>query len=158
MNQNTPTQLVMFPPLAIPRLKPPPQNPSLHSFDNFTHKWSWAILPSPYDHSPFSQTPLTIITTPFISHEASPQEPDKPLWNSEAWRIARIIPNDAPVSIPWKDLNHVVLPRGTLHDYPVCECCQGFTSLNHILFKCPASQELWREFDQPHNLTIQPTQ
>ena len=40
----------------------------------------------------------------------------------------------------------------------MCEYCQGFTSFNHILFKCPASQDLWRIFDETHNLTIPPSQ
>ncbi len=58
----------------------------------------------------------------------------------------------------WKYLNHVVLSKKTLDDYPVCKYCQRPTSLNHILFKCPASQELWKKFDEEHSLTIPPSQ
>jgi len=144
--------------LAIRRLRAPPQNARLYSFGNFSEKWSWAILPSPYERYSFSQTPVKIFTTAFILHEAFPQRPDNPLWNSEAWRIARSIPNDAAVSFLWKYLNHVVLYKKTLEDNPVCKYCQGFTSLNHILFKCPASQDLWRIFDETHNLTTPPSQ
>ena len=68
--------------------------------------------------------PVRIFTTPFISH--------KPLWNSESWRIARIIPNDTVVSFLWKCLNHVVLFKRTLEYHLVCKYCQDFTSLNHI--------------------------
>ncbi len=128
--------------LATRRLKAPPSNSRIYSFGIFKDKWSWVILPSPYERYPFCKTPVRVFTAAFILHEAFPQTPDKPLWNSEAWRIARSIPNDATVSFMWKYLNHVVLSKKTLDDYPVCKYCQRTTSLNHILFKCPASQEL----------------
>ena len=94
--------------LAICHLKPPPQNTRLYSFGNFSEKWSWAILSSPYEQYSFSHTPVKIFTTAFISHQAFPQKPDNPPWNCEVWRIARSIPNDAAVSFLWKYLNHVV--------------------------------------------------
>ena len=145
-------------PLAIRRIRAPPLDSRLYSFGNFTNKWSWVILPSPYERYPFSQTSVRTFTTAFILHEAFPHRPEKPLWNSEAWRIARSIPNDAAVTFLWKYLNRVVINNKVLDDYPTCKHCQGFTSLNHILFKCPASQELWREFDKLHGLTIPPSQ
>ena len=143
---------------AIRSIKAPPMEFGLCSFGKFEDEWRWAILPSPYEQSPFSKTPVEIFTTPFISHEAFPQTPHKPLWKSEGWRIAGSIPNDGVVSFMWKYLNHVVLSKNTLVDYPVCEYCQRPTSSNHIQFKCPASQELWKKFDEEHSLTIPPSQ
>jgi hypothetical protein len=70
--------------LATRRLAAPPLDSRLYLFGNFTNKWSWAILLSPYEHFPFSKTSVTTFTAAFILNEAFPHKSDKPLWNSEA--------------------------------------------------------------------------
>ena len=145
-------------PLAVRYLRSPPATPRLYSFGNLPYKWSWVLLPSPYERYPFPNTSVRTFTAAFTISEAFPRKPDKPLWKSEAWRIARSIPNDAAVTFMWKYLNHVLLSKKTLDDNSVCRFCQGNTSLNHILFNCPASKDLWKKFDEEHNLTIPPSQ
>ena len=37
-----------------------------------------------------------------------------------------------------------------------CKICDGEITINHIIFHCPISHELWFTFDHNHNLTIPP--
>ena len=142
--------------LATRCLHARPSYPRHYSFGTLQQHWSWILLPSPTKCAPFCKTYVRTFTAAFITTDALSPSDTKPLWKSEAWKLARSIPNDAALSFLWKYLNNAALSSWMMHNMVECKVCGGEITINHILFHCPISHELWFTFDHIHNLTIPP--
>lgn len=139
--------------LVARSLAAPPQESSLFVFGTLRKAWSWALLPSPLPQLPFTQcavrhfTLSLILDSPKCKLALAMSHPD---WSEAMWGTLRRMPVPKVASLIWK------IGANRFSHYFCNKCCCEVRT-DHIIFSCPISASLWREFDSAIGAKTKPS-